>query len=68
MAGAAPRLADAGAARGARDARARSRVLGASHVVVGYDFTYGKGRTGTPAQLKALGKKLGFGVDIVVWR
>jgi riboflavin kinase/FMN adenylyltransferase len=39
--------------------------LGAAHVVVGYDFTYGKGRTGTPAQLKALGAKLGFGVDIV---
>ena len=33
--------------------------------MVGYDFTYGKGRTGTPAQLKALGAKLGFGVDIV---
>ena len=33
--------------------------------MVGYDFTYGKGRTGTPQQLKALGKKLGFGVDIV---
>ena len=39
--------------------------LGASHVVVGYDFTYGKGRTGTPKELKALGAKLGFGVDIV---
>ena len=39
--------------------------LGASHVVVGYDFTYGKGRTGTPEELKALGAKLGFGVDIV---
>src|SRR5262249_59089527 len=42
-----------------------AKGLGASHVVVGYDFTYGKGRTGSPAQLKALGKKLGFGVDIV---
>jgi riboflavin kinase/FMN adenylyltransferase len=42
-----------------------SKGLGAAHVVVGYDFTYGKGRTGTPAQLKALGAKLGFGVDIV---
>ena len=39
--------------------------LGASHVVVGYDFTYGKGRTGTPKELQALGAKLGFGVDIV---
>ena len=42
-----------------------AKGLGASHVVVGYDFTYGKGRTGTPAELKALGGKLGFGVDIV---
>ena len=42
-----------------------SKGLGASHVVVGYDFTYGKGRTGAPAELKALGAKLGFGVDIV---
>jgi len=39
--------------------------LGVAHVVVGYDFTYGKGRTGSPAQLKSLGKKLGFDVDIV---
>ena len=42
-----------------------AKGLGASHVVVGYDFTYGKGRTGTPAELKALGGELGFGVDIV---
>ena len=39
--------------------------LGASHVVVGYDFTYGKGRTGSPGELKVLGTKLGFDVDIV---
>ena len=26
--------------------------LGASHLVVGYDFTYGKGRTGSPAELR----------------
>ena len=31
--------------------------LGASHVVVGYDFTYGKGRTGTTEELKALGRE-----------
>jgi len=42
-----------------------TKGLGASHVVVGYDFTYGKGRTGTPAELKALGGKLGFSVGIV---
>jgi riboflavin kinase / FMN adenylyltransferase len=41
------------------------RSLAASHVVVGYDFTYGKGRTGTTEQLAALGRHLGFGVDVV---
>jgi riboflavin kinase/FMN adenylyltransferase len=39
--------------------------LGASHVVVGHDFSYGKGRTGTTAELTALGRELGFGVDVV---
>ena len=39
--------------------------LGASHVVVGYDFTYGKGRTGTTQGLKAIGRGQGFGVDVV---
>jgi riboflavin kinase / FMN adenylyltransferase len=39
--------------------------LGASHVVVGYDFTYGKGRTGTTEGLAAIGRSRGFGVDVV---
>jgi riboflavin kinase/FMN adenylyltransferase len=39
--------------------------LGASHVVVGYDFSYGKGRTGTTEGLKAIGRSQGFGVDVV---
>ncbi|MGC2408612.1 MAG: bifunctional riboflavin kinase/FAD synthetase [Methyloceanibacter sp.] len=39
--------------------------LGAAHLVVGYDFTYGKGRTGSPSELAAAGEKLGFGVEIV---
>jgi riboflavin kinase / FMN adenylyltransferase len=39
--------------------------LGASHVVVGHDFSYGKGRTGTTEELAALGLTLGFGVDVV---
>jgi riboflavin kinase/FMN adenylyltransferase len=39
--------------------------FGASHVVVGYDFTYGKGRTGNVERLAARGKALGFGVDVV---
>ena len=39
--------------------------LGASHVVVGHDFAYGKGRSGTTEELARLGKHLGFGVDVV---
>ncbi|HZP09051.1 bifunctional riboflavin kinase/FAD synthetase [Methyloceanibacter sp.] len=39
--------------------------LGASHVVVGYDFTYGRGRTGTTEGLRAIGRSQGFGVDVV---
>jgi riboflavin kinase/FMN adenylyltransferase len=39
--------------------------LGASHVVVGHDFSFGKGRTGTTEGLAALGRTLGFGVDVV---
>ncbi|MGA7456727.1 MAG: bifunctional riboflavin kinase/FAD synthetase [Methyloceanibacter sp.] len=39
--------------------------LGASHVVVGHDFSYGKGRTGTTEGLAAFGRELGFGVDVV---
>lgn len=39
--------------------------FGASHVVVGYDFTYGKGRTGSVEHLTAIGKGKGFGVDVV---
>ncbi len=37
----------------------------ASHVVVGHDFSFGKGRTGTTESLAALGRTLGFGVDVV---
>jgi len=39
--------------------------LGASAILVGYDFAYGKGRSGTPTTLQAEGRRLGFGVDIV---
>ena len=38
--------------------------LGLSHVVVGADFCFGKGRTGTAADLVALGRDLGFGVTV----
>jgi riboflavin kinase/FMN adenylyltransferase len=42
-----------------------AKGFGATHAVVGYDFTYGKGRTGSPAKLLADGIELGFGVDII---
>ncbi|WEX08434.1 bifunctional riboflavin kinase/FAD synthetase [Chelativorans sp. AA-79] len=39
--------------------------LGASHVVVGYDFHYGKGRGGSPETLAAAGAAYGFGVTVM---
>jgi riboflavin kinase / FMN adenylyltransferase len=39
--------------------------LGLNHVVVGYDFHYGKGRTGSPETLKRAGVDYGFGVSII---
>ena len=38
--------------------------FGVRHVVVGYDFCFGKGRLGTGATLATAGKRLGFGVTI----
>jgi riboflavin kinase / FMN adenylyltransferase len=46
----------------ARDVLAEG--LGISHVVVGSDFCFGKGRAGTAADLGALGETLGFDVTI----
>lgn len=39
--------------------------LRSAHVVVGYDFSFGKGRRGDTAMLEALGARFGFGVSIV---
>lgn len=39
--------------------------LGISHLVVGYDFRFGKGRAGDGALLEKMGRDLGFGVTIV---
>ncbi len=39
--------------------------LGASHVVVGHDFRYGRQRAGTVETLKAAGSEAGFGVTVV---
>lgn len=39
--------------------------LGVRHVVVGYDYVFGKNRQGTGAYLTQMGEKLGFGVTVV---
>jgi riboflavin kinase/FMN adenylyltransferase len=40
------------------------RGLGARHITVGFDNTFGKGRTGTPDAMARYGVELGFGVSI----
>jgi riboflavin kinase / FMN adenylyltransferase len=42
-----------------------ARDLGAAHVVVGYDFSFGRGRRGDTAMLEQLGARLGFAVSVV---
>lgn len=42
--------------------------LGLKHVVVGADFCFGKGRTGTTAHLQDFGAAMGFGVTIAPMR
>lgn len=37
----------------------------ARYVTVGYDFTFGRNRTGSPGLLQRIGKELGFEVDVV---
>ncbi len=41
------------------------RRLKAAWITVGYDFTFGRERAGTPAMLAAAGERLGFEVDVV---
>ncbi len=38
--------------------------LGLTHASVGFDFTYGKGRTGSPEALARIGRQLGFSVAV----
>jgi riboflavin kinase / FMN adenylyltransferase len=40
-------------------------AVGASHVVVGYDCTFGNRRRGTPGLLRELGTRHGFGVTVL---
>lgn len=39
--------------------------LGVRHAAVGFDFTFGKGRSGSPEALRAYGERLGFTVSVV---
>ncbi len=39
--------------------------LGIRHAMIGYDFHFGKGRTGTPQTLADAGREMGFGVTIL---
>jgi len=41
------------------------QCLGTRHVVVGYDYVFGKGRQGTCAFLQKVGEEKGFGVTVV---
>ncbi|HET6971145.1 MAG TPA: bifunctional riboflavin kinase/FAD synthetase [Phenylobacterium sp.] len=38
--------------------------LGARHVAVGFDNSFGKGRTGTPDTMRAYGREMGFEVSV----
>ncbi len=40
-------------------------AIGASHVVVGWDCTFGNRRRGTPESLRAAGLQHGFGVTVL---
>jgi riboflavin kinase/FMN adenylyltransferase len=46
-------------------ARYLVEALLVSHVVIGYDFFFGKGRGGTPESMRTAGLKFGFGVTVV---
>lgn len=38
------------------------RTLDVRHIVIGHDYAFGKGRTGTPESLRRAGASMGFGV------
>jgi riboflavin kinase/FMN adenylyltransferase len=45
-------------------ARVLHEGLGARHVAVGFDNSFGKDRTGSPDAMRAYGQELGFGVSV----
>ena len=57
--GKAPAVTDAAFA-----GRVLSEGLGIRHAAVGFDFTFGKGRSGSPEALRAYGERLGFTVSV----
>lgn len=44
--------------------RVLSEGLGVAHAAVGFDFTFGKGRSGSPEALRTYGQELGFTVSV----
>ncbi len=40
-------------------------ALRARHIVIGHDFFFGKGRSGTPETMQAAADKLGFGLTVI---
>jgi riboflavin kinase/FMN adenylyltransferase len=45
-------------------ARVLAQGLGARHIAVGFDNTFGKDRSGTPEAMRAYGEELGFSVSV----
>jgi riboflavin kinase/FMN adenylyltransferase len=45
-------------------ARVLSEGLGARHIAVGFDNTFGKDRSGSPEAMRAYGEEFGFGVSV----
>ncbi len=41
------------------------KTIGIKHVIVGYDYTFGRGREGNVELLRRKGKELGFGVEVL---
>jgi riboflavin kinase/FMN adenylyltransferase len=59
---------DAGLANLAADdfiARVLVSGLGVRHIVIGHDFFFGRGRSGTPETMQAAAGRLGFGLTVI---
>ncbi len=69
LAGRSPQVARSAVGQGtpqvAQSAIGQKDGLGIKHAAVGFDFTFGKGRTGSPEALRRYGADLGFTVSTV---